>query len=384
MERLKSFSEVVGHNYLVQYLQEHIAKGTLPHFLIFEGPEGLGKTSLADLIALSLVYGDNDSPERTKAYNTVVLKKQSNDYIKKYELSVEGGKDVAKDVRSEMHNTFNLDRPKVIICDECHGLSEAAQDVFLSDTEYISKDVYLIMLTTEVDKLKASLKSRAVPIRVNPLKQSDMIKVLKQEVAKRHLNIQNEDITLSMIAEWAECKPRTGLNILKAFSQGSAVSTNAIRELIGFMEVTDILPLLSSLSGSMTFGLSYISEMKIDANFVSLVVECLKVKSGAGSYKLKLNDVTTVRDQLANVTVDQMIKFLHGITKHPKLNKSVIINSYISAHTNFTDLSKTNTSDMLEVERSQKASIVSDVTVQKNTTAPSIEDLMKDSEIIME
>lgn len=382
MNRPKSFSEIVGHNYLIQYLQEHLTKGTLPHFLILEGPEGLGKTSIADLIALSLVYGVGDSEEKTKAYNNVVLKKQSNDYIKKYELSVEGGKDVAKDVRAEMHNTFNLGRPKVIICDECHGLSEAAQDVFLSDTEYISKDVYLIMLTTEVEKLKASLRSRAVPIRLSPLKHSDMVTVLKREVAQRGLTIQNEDITLGLIADWAECKPRTGLNILNAFSKGSTISMNVIRELIGYMEVSDVLPLLSSLAGSMTFGLSFISEMKIDSNFVSIVVECLKVKSGAGSYKLQMNEVSNVRDQLNNVTVEQLMKFLHGITSVPKLTKSAIINAYIGAHSQFKTIVQPDTSSTLEIEKSQKAEIETDIAVTKNTQAPSFSELLKNSDII--
>ena len=185
-----------------------------------------------------------------------------------------------------------------------------------------------------------------------------------------------------MIAEWSECKPRTGLNILNAFAKGSSISMNSIRELIGFLEVGDILPLLASLSGSMTFGLSYISEMKIDPSLVGLVVECLKVKSGASSYKLKLNDVTNVREQLANVSVEQLTKFLYGITKHNKLYKSDLINAYISAHSNFNDLVKPNTSDMLEVEKSQKSQIVSDTAIQKNTQAPTLSDLMRESDII--
>ena len=57
----------------------------------------------------------------------------------------------------------------MIICDECHGLSDAAQDVFLADTEFLDDKVYMIMLTTELDKLKASLRSRALPIHFNTL-----------------------------------------------------------------------------------------------------------------------------------------------------------------------------------------------------------------------
>ena len=208
MKRPYTFNDIVGHDWLIQFIKEHIEKGTLHHFLILEGAEGLGKTSLADLIALNLVYGLQDSDAKKKAYDEIAVKNGSNDYIKKYKMSVEGGKEAAKEVIAEMHATFTLDKPKVIICDECHGLSDAAQDVFLADTEFLDDKVYMIMLTTELDKLKASLRSRALPIHFNTLKLSDMVTVLKNEVDAKHLQIQGGDATLSLIAEWAECKPR--------------------------------------------------------------------------------------------------------------------------------------------------------------------------------
>lgn len=382
MFRPKTFDDIVGHDWKVQYFKEHLANGTLPHFIILEGPEGLGKTSIADLIALDLVYGSDDSKERQRAYDTVVCNKRSNDYIKKFEMSVEGGKDAAKEVRSEMQATFTLDKNKVIICDECHNLSSAAQDVFLAETEYIDSKVYIIMLTTELDQLKMSLRSRSVPIHLSPLKQSDMVKVLKNETVSKGLHIQNEDITLGMIAEWAEGKPRTGLNILNAFSNGASVSSNMIRELIGYLDIRDLVPLLASLSGSMTFGLTYISEMKVDASMVSLVTEAIRVKSGEGSYKLKLNDVSYVREQLVNVEVGQLVTFLYGLTRHQRLTRVDVINAYIAAHSSRKDLIEPDTTSMLDVEKAQKAEVVVSAQIVSQNKAPTLEDLLRGTDIV--
>lgn len=382
MQRPMTFDDIVGHDWLVQYFKEHLANGTLPHFLILEGSEGLGKTSLADLIALSLVYGEENSPERKKAYDTVVTKKVSNEYIKKYEMSVEGGKEVAKEVRAEMQSTFTVSRNKVIICDECHNLSDAAQDVFLSETEYIDKKVYIVMLTTELDRLKPSLRSRAVPIHLQTLKQQDMVRVLRNEAHQRRLVIQNEDITLGMIAEWAEGKPRTGLNILNAFANGSAVSANAIRELIGYMDIKDLIPLLASLSGSMTFGLTYISEMKVDASIISLVVETIRVKSGEGSYKIKLDEAKYLREQLVNVTTEQLIQFLYGLTRHTRLTRTDVINAYISAHSRFDTLSESDTSETLKIEQLQKARVEVDMNVSSVTRAPTLDDILLGADVV--
>ena len=382
MERPKSFDDIIGHDWLVSYFKEHLQNGTLPHFLILEGPEGLGKTSLADILALHLVYGSSDSAEYAKAYETVVKKKVSNDYIKKFELSVDGGKDVAREVRAEMQATFTLNKPKVIICDECHNLSDAAQDVFLSDTEYISDKVYIIMLTTEIDRLKPTLKSRAVPLHLHPLKHPDMVKVLKKEVAKRKLLVQNEDITLSLIAEWSECKPRTGLNILNAFAPGTSVSFNIIQELIGYLDIKDVVPLLSSLAGSMTFGLAYIAEMKVDNSLIGLVVETLRVKQGEHSYKLKRQDVSYVRESLAQVSNDQLVKFLYGITRNQKVTRVDVINAYISAHLNKEDLFKPSTKELLGVEQAQKAQVVVNTAVAAQNKAPELETLLLSSQVV--
>lgn len=384
MKRPETFEEIKGHPWLIQYLENHVRNGTLHHFLILEGAEGLGKTSIADLLALSLVYGIEQSPERKEAYNRVVVKGESNDYIKRFKLSVDGGKDVAVQVKDEMNATFNLNRPKVIICDECHGLTKQAQDVFLSETEFIDDKVYVIMLTTEVDKLKPSLRSRAVPIHLNTLKQADMIAVLRNEVSSRGLHLQNENAILTMIAEWSECKPRTGLNILNAFGNGSSVSTSAIRELIGYMDVQDVLPVLSSLSGSMTFGLSYINEMKIDSSMVNLVIECLAVKSGNSSYKLKMTDIYTIKEQLMTVSEEQLVTFLYGITKNPTLTKTDVINAYISAHSSRSLIVKEDTSEMLAVEDTQRADIQQEIEGVPARNACTIDDLLLNSSVVME
>lgn len=382
MKRPKTFEDIKGHPWLVTYLKEHIINGTLKHFLIIEGPEGLGKTSLADLIALSIVYGLKDSDEREEAYNNVVVTGRSNDYIRRFKCSVEGGKDVAKEIKDEMNTTFTLDKPKVIICDECHGLTEQAQDVFLSETEFISDKVYVIMLTTEVNKLKASLRSRAVSLHVNPLKQQDMVDLLRREVESKRLVLQNQNAALNMLAEWSGCKPRTGLNVLNAFANGSKVSMVMLRELIGYLDIKDVLPLLSSLSGSLTFGLHYISEMSVDSSLISIVTECITVKSGHPSYKFKYEDTAVIKEQLKDVSVEQLVRFLYGITKQEKLSRTCIINAYINAHNSMELLTKENTHDMLAIEDAQRADAVLSIKQDSQSKAPTLEDLFRDAKII--
>lgn len=380
MQRPTSFSDIIGHDWLINFLKEHLQTGTLPHFIILDGPEGVGKTSIADLIALTLVYGFDDSTEKRQAVHDVIINNGSNDCIKKFKLSIDGGKDVAKEVLAEMHNTFTLGKKKVIIGDEAHGLIDSAQDTFLADSEFLNKDTYLIMLTTEIYKLKQSFRSRAVPITLQPLKHSDMMHVLQKEVRARNLHIQSEDAVLSLIADWSECKPRTGLKILEAFADNSAVSSNTVRGLIGYLDTADVLPLVESLSGSLTFGLRYINEMTIHSSLIDIISEMVTIKSGAHSYKIKMEDTMKIRKQLENVTTEQLVQFLYGLTAAPVLTRHAVIHAYLGAHNNRKILTSTDHVEIVAQEYAQKSAIIQSVTNQPS--APSLEEVLRNSNIV--
>lgn len=385
MQRPYTFDDIKGHSGIVSYIKNNLAEGTLPHFIIFEGPEGLGKTSLADLIALHLVYGSPEREDYKKAYEEVVCKNTSNDYIRRYKCSVDGGKQTALQIKDDMHATFTLDRPKVIICDECHGFSEQAQDVFLSETEFIGSNVYMFMLTTEITKLRASLRSRAVPMPLQPLKRSEMIKLLSGEVTARGLKLQHADATLQMIADWSQCKPRTALNILNAFTPNSSVPIENVRTLIGYIDAKDVAPLLKSLSGSLTFGLSYIEETPVNDQLITIVEECINIKSGIPSYRLKMEDIAYIQQELKDVSVEQLVTFLYGITIHPTITRQSLIHAYLRAHLAYKVVVKEEESINSMVDENiqrQDAQLNKEFSGVANSKAPTFEDLIERGTIL--
>lgn len=382
MSRIHSLDDVMGHRWIITYFKDRLKSGTLPHFIILEGPEGVGKTTLADLVALDLAYGIEDSQEKRDAAKNTIDKKLSSSRIKKFECSVDGGKNVALEILEEMRPPIQKDLTKVIVCDECHRFTPTAQDVIISNTEYLSDQVYVFMMTTDITMLQASLKSRAFIIRMQALSQKDMLHVLRSEAKRRNLNIQAEDATLSMIAEWAEYKPRTGLKILEGFGMNTSVSAEMIRGLIGVLDTTDILPLLSTLSGSMTAGLTYINEMQIHGSMIALLSEIILIKSGGTSYKLKLDDIRIIKQATKDVTTEQLVIFLEGITRHPVLTRTAVINAYINAHASKKILSNKSSKDILEIEMQQKSLVQDDTTFLKNVKAPTLSELLKNGDIV--
>lgn len=387
LKRPHSFEDIIGHATVKRYFKERLEKGTLPQFIILEGPEGLGKTSLAEVIAVIVNYGFGDSAEKTKAIKEVIDSRHSIDCIKKYNMAKDSGKDTAKEVLAELNPAMSTTGRKVIICDECHAISEAAQDVFLVDTEYIPKNTYLIMCTTDKSKLKSTLLSRAVTIPLNQLTTQEMVEVLENEVSARNLTIQGGEQVLRMIAEWADNKPRKALNILNAFGNNEKVSTDMVREFIGYLDMSEALPLITSLAGSMTYGLTYIGEMRLSDSLVDLVVEMLRVKMGQPSYKMSIEDYHNVKRQLENVPEECIMKFLHKIAGLPKITRAGLISAFTYSHVAYDRMFKEGESrqSILLEEQSQKVSNMSlapDVSVNQKSQAPTLDDLLANSSIV--
>ena len=378
-KKLHTFNDVIGHENLIEFLKGHLDRGTLPHFIIFDGDEGLGKTSLAKILAYYL------TGQRADVVDRVVEQNLSTEDVLLYNMSVNGGKDVAKEVEANLSIGLSNFKTKVIICDEAHGLSEAAQDVFLVSTEYLPDGVYLFMCTTDSINLKPTLKSRAFTLHLNHLTNKEMVTLLQRTVRERGLKMQAESQTLNLIAGWAEGKPRIALNLLEGFGQGAVVTEAAVKEFIDYLDVDDVLPLLSSLAGSMPLGLSYITEMKLNASLVSVLVECLKVKQGLATFKLNKTDCHKVRTQLEEVPVENLVKFIYTVAGAPKLTRAVVISAFLKSHVNFNSLmSPPEKAEVLRDEMTQKMMSGNPDPEEHNErpAAPSLQDLLQRGKVL--
>lgn len=381
LKRPHTFDDIIGHEVFKKYFIERIKRGTLPQFIVLEGPEGLGKTSIAEVIAITVNYGFDDSPQKTKAIQEVIDNRHSIDCIKKFNMAKDSGKDTAKEVLAELSPSMSTTGRKVVICDESHAIVESAQDVFLVETEYIPKNTYLIMCTTDKSKLKATLLSRAVCIPLSALTTYQMVQVLKKEAASRNLTIQGGDTMLRIIAEWADNKPRAALNILNAFGENDVVSTEIVREFIGSMDISEILPLVTSLAGSLTYGLTFISEMKFSDGLIDSLVEVLRIKMGQPSYKVSLEQYQDAKRKLENVPEEAIMKLLHSVAGAPKLNRATMVSAYISAHMSYERIFNSGREVLVE-EQTQKLasrSLAPDVKSHEHIKAPTLDDMLANS-----
>lgn len=191
--RPRNFDEVIGQNAAVRALENIVAKRTSQVFLL-TGPSGVGKTTIARIIAKQYGCADHDRLDIDAATTSGAEAMRSlADAMNYRPFGAQGGS-------------------RAVVVDECHGLSKQAWDALLKATEEPPKYVVWFFCTTNVSKVPQTIKTRASVIALKPVKE-DQLKTLLYEVAGLEKMKTSRDI-LDLIAAESMGSPRMALSFL--------------------------------------------------------------------------------------------------------------------------------------------------------------------------
>jgi len=188
--RPKNWSEVLGNEATVASLQGQISNPDRAHFYLFIGERGTGKTTFARLLAQELGI---EQIEETNAANA-------------------NGVDFARELEKRIvFRGFGGD--KMYILDECHRLTPEAQEILLKTVlEETPAHAYIVFATTDPQKLKATVRSRAAEYRVETPDKRELIKYLKDIADKEQIQIDRQ--MLGKIVTAKDRNPRESLVLL--------------------------------------------------------------------------------------------------------------------------------------------------------------------------
>ena len=195
--RPKDFDSVVGQEAAVSLLKEKIANGGLPHAILFTGPSGTGKTSLARIVAMR--YLKCSPPWSVFEYNIADL--SNIDTVRRIDKEMQQG-------------TLAGDTNKTYILDEMQGMGKPAQQAFLKVLEEPPPHVYFLLCTTDPEKLIKAIRSRCTKVRVVSVQREALLRLLKKVVRKEGITIK-EDM-LDRIVDQSDGAPRDALTYLDA------------------------------------------------------------------------------------------------------------------------------------------------------------------------
>lgn len=250
---MKGFKDVIGHNDIIQYIQNAVSQDKVSHAYILNGERGSGKKMLADLFAMTLQCEEHTPNPCGECHSCKQAKSGNHPDIihvtheKPNTISVD-------DIRTQVNNDIVI-KPysspyKIYIIPEADLLSLQAQNALLKTIEEPPAYAVIFLLTENAESLLPTIMSRCVMLKLRNIKTTLIKKYLMEQM-------QIPDYQADICAEFAQG------NMGRAIMLASSEHFNEIKE--------EALQLLK-----------HINEMEI-----SEIVSAIKK---IGTYKLSIND----------------------------------------------------------------------------------------------
>ena len=232
--RSKKLSEIVGQEHITQALTNALKKGSISHAYLFTGPRGVGKTSIARILAheINQLPYDDDSVH----LDIIEIDAASNRRI-----------DEIRDLRDKVHIAPSSAKYKVYIIDEVHMLTREAFNALLKTLEEPPAHVVFILATTEVHKLPETIVSRTQRFAFKPVDLTKVAEHLKFIAKKEKVSIDDDAITL--IAAHGEGSFRDSISLLdQTRSLGRTVTAADVETMLGIAPRTLVQSLADAIA----------------------------------------------------------------------------------------------------------------------------------------
>ncbi len=232
--RPASFDQVIGQSSVVQTLKNAIENNRLAHGYIFSGMRGVGKTTVARLLAKSLncEQGPTSEPCQKCDFCMDIQAGRSVDV-----LEIDGASNTGVDDIRELKEGIQYkplhSRYKVIIIDEFHMLSKSAFNALLKTLEEPPPNTFFVLATTELHKVPPTIVSRCQTFEFKKISFNEIMNHLKEITKKENISLSHYGTRL--IAEKAEGSLRDAQSLLDqavAFS-GDNISDDDLKEILG-------------------------------------------------------------------------------------------------------------------------------------------------------
>jgi DNA polymerase-3 subunit gamma/tau len=236
--RPQKFSDVIGQEHVTRTLQNAIAQERIAHGYIFSGHRGIGKTTVARILAMAVNCrsSSNDKPVAEPCgicdSCTEIRAGNAVDVIE-IDAATNRGIDEIRELREAARYRPARDRFKIYILDEAHQITDAAFNALLKTLEEPPGHVIFMLATTQPEDIPQTIRSRCQHFSFRAVKFEDIMGQLRDIVTKE--KIPADEDALALLAEAGDGSMRDALSILDQAiaSTSDHLTADSVRSLIG-------------------------------------------------------------------------------------------------------------------------------------------------------
>ena len=249
--RPNSFDEVIGQDHVVQVIKNSIEQERVHQAFLFSGTRGVGKTTIARLLAKCLNCMSSDSPTSqpcNKCESSISIQEGKSIDFLEIDAASRTGVEHMRELLSSVHTSPSVSRFKIFLIDEVHMLSKGSFNALLKTLEEPPSHVIFLMATTDPERVPKTVISRCLQLNLKAVSANKLQEHFKKICDKE--GIKSDDESLSLVAKSAEGSVRDGLTLLDqaiAHGNGKLVAAD-VKNLLGTIDDTLMHELLDSIT----------------------------------------------------------------------------------------------------------------------------------------
>jgi DNA polymerase-3 subunit gamma/tau len=234
--RPQTFADVIGQDHVTRTLKNAIEQERIAHGYIFSGHRGIGKTTIARILAMALNCrsADHPVPEPCGACVSCAEIRAGNSVdVIEIDAATNRGIDEIRELREAACYRPARDRFKIWILDEAHQITDAAFNALLKTLEEPPGHVVFMLATTQPEDIPQTIRSRCQHFSFHAVRFDDIVGQLR-EIARKE-GIEADDNALALLAEAGDGSMRDALSIMDQAIAccGQRLTAEVVRGLVG-------------------------------------------------------------------------------------------------------------------------------------------------------
>ena len=340
--RAKNFKEMVGQEHVIGTLLASIQSDRLVHAILLAGPRGIGKTSVARLLAKAIncekvIEARNKGEKIAEPCNSCPSCQEINEGrsidVVEIDAASHTGVEEIRDVIEKARLSPTRLLKKVYIIDEVHMLSKSAFNALLKTLEEPPSHVVFILATTEAHKIPATILSRVQRYDFRRADKADLIKNLRRVADTEKMAVTDE--VLELIAILSAGGHRDALGLLEQLSTTKdQITLDIAREVLGVSSKAEIEDFIGAI-----FNENPEEGLKIARQVYDHGLDMLEFNRGVIDLLRKILLVSISIDMVDDETTDKVakLKTMSAQVNHDEILR--LLNNFIEAGVLLKDIS---------------------------------------------